>query len=97
MDWGTLAFMSVGTLVATPIVLGFPVAAGTNKGLRTVWYYLMLAVTYFLASGLSALVVSVVKSSVGPHSFLIAALGAAGFLGLAIAKALFAKRFSDGA
>jgi hypothetical protein len=95
LDWGTLAFLSIGTALAAPIVLGFQVAAGNNNGLRTGWRYFALAFTYILASGVSALIFSVAKSSVGPHSFLIVVLGIAGLLGLAITKTLYAKRLSD--
>jgi hypothetical protein len=97
VDWGGLAFMCVGSVFALPSVLGIQVAVRNNKCLQMGWSFFLLASTYMMASGLSALALSVVRGNVGPHSFLIAGASIASFAGLAISKTIYARRFSDDA
>jgi hypothetical protein len=96
IDWGSLVFLFLGSLVALPVLLGFQALLGKAKALRWGWSLFLFCAVYFTASGFAALVVAFIGPGLVPHSFLFLVLGVAMLLGLGVIKALFASKFADG-
>ena len=96
IGWGSLAFLSAGTLAAMPLLLGFQVAIGNKKALRWGWYFFLIGAIYFTAAGVAACVVSAIGPGLVPHTFLFLAIGLALLAGLGLVKLMFAGRFRNG-
>jgi hypothetical protein len=92
VDWGLLAFMAGGTIIAVPVVLGFQAAVNPGNGFARGWEFSVPAASYCLGAGVGSLGVSIWRSDLGPQAFLFTALGLAMFIGLVIAKTLYASR-----
>jgi hypothetical protein len=96
ITWGSLAFAFGGSLVASPLVLGFQAALGNAKAFRWGWYFFLIGAVYFTVSGIAAIVVAARGPGLAPHSFLFFAVGVAMLVGLGATRVAFSNKFANG-
>src|SRR2546422_11507847 len=68
--WGDLAFIFFGCIIALPLLFGFQAAMGRVRGMRFFWWFFALTSVYFLATGVSAIVIAAAGHALGPHAFM---------------------------
>ena len=88
--WGDLAFFFVGSSIALFLVLAFQALLRNYKAFAYGWSAFALMAINVVATGASALVVSVATVGLAPHSLLFLCVGAG--MSLAITALRFAFR-----
>lgn len=95
IEWNTIPFVLVGSIVGMLFVLGMQIARRNPKPARFAIRAFEAISLAFLGAGLSALAVSAAKYGWLPSGVLFAVVGVGSLVGVALAAALFRWRYRD--
>jgi hypothetical protein len=80
--------------VAVVFIIGFQVAIRQRRAVRFGWGFMTLAGFYFVATGISALVIAVASTNTDAAALLFVSLGAGLTAGAALARVFFRANFA---
>jgi hypothetical protein len=95
IDWPSVIFALVGCFVGALFVIGIQIFRREPKYGCWALGFFMPASIFFLSSGLSALIVAIIRSELGPASFLfiIASIGL--MVGVLLSRNIYHRKFKN--
>ena len=91
-EWTTLPLLFTGSAVALFLVLALQAALKNYKAFSAGWKIFAVGAVYTIASGLAAVGTAVFKSTTGPSTFTILAIGLGMAVAIMVLKATFPTR-----
>ena len=95
ITWPDIPFVFFGSVLGILFVIGIQLFRRDPKPSLRPLYFFGVAGLWFVASGLSAVVLSIVRGSVAPFAFVIIAAGAGVLLGVWACRLIFRQRFKN--
>ena len=93
IEWSDIPFVFVGGALGMLFVVGIQLFRREPKPSKWALWLLGPASLYFVASGLSAVLLAASRGGVAPHAVLFFAVGAGTLLGVGVSWFLYRRRF----
>ena len=93
IEWSDIPFVFVGGALGMLFVIGIQLFRREPKPSKRALWLLGPASLYFVASGLSAVLLAASRGGVAPHDVLFFAVGAGTLLGVGVSWLLYRRRF----
>ena len=93
IEWSDIPFVFVGGALGMLFVIGIQLFRREPKPSKWALWLLGPASLYFVASGLSAVLLAASRGGVAPHDVLFFAVGAGTLFGVGVSWLLYCRRF----